>query len=95
MQSLARHPLQSALPASRPLRLTGFSIGPMTTTSRKAQWARARAASLWEQARQVDASVRGDWRSRQRARAGADRLRREAAKFEAMAARWAPELPED
>jgi len=71
--------------------LTGFSIGPMTTTSRKAQWARKRAASLWDQAWRVDAAASGDWRSKRRSTAGADRLRREAAKFEAMAARWEPE----
>lgn len=92
--SLARHSLQPALAASRSVRLTGFNIGPMTTTGRKAHWARKRAASLWEQARQVDASASGDWRSRARSRVGADRLRREAARFEAMAARWDPELQE-
>ena len=70
------------------MRLTGFSIIAMTKQRRKAQWARAQAGSLWEQARQVDAAASGDWRSRRRCRAGADRLRREAAKFEAMAARW-------
>lgn len=53
----------------------------------KARWARARAASLWQQADDLDRNHSGDWRARATRRRGADRLRAEAARFEGIANR--------
>lgn len=54
----------------------------------KARWARARAASLWQQADTLDMDRGGDWRSRAQRSMGAARLRAEAARFDRMANRW-------
>jgi len=56
----------------------------------KARWARARAASLWQQADDLDMNHSGDWRARATRRRGADRLRTETAKFDGIAARLLP-----
>jgi len=56
----------------------------------KARWARARAASLWQQADDLDRNHRGDWRARATRRRGADRLRAEAARFDGIARRFDP-----
>jgi len=53
----------------------------------KARWARARAASLWQQADDLDSNHGGDWRARAQRSKGADRLRREAARFDGIANR--------
>jgi len=53
----------------------------------KARWARARAASLWQQADDLDRNHSGDWRARATRRRGADRLRVEVARFEGIANR--------
>jgi len=53
----------------------------------KARWARAKAASLWQQADKLDRNHSGDWRARATRRRGADRLRAEAARFEGIATR--------
>lgn len=57
----------------------------------KARWARARAASLWQQADDLERNHSGDWRARATRRRGADRLRAEAALFDGIAARLATE----
>jgi hypothetical protein len=51
----------------------------------KARWARARAASLWQQADALDIDLSGDWRARVRRGRGAARLRTDAAKFDSIA----------
>jgi len=51
----------------------------------KARWARARAASLWQRADDLDSIRSGDWRARTSRRRGADRLRVEAARFDGIA----------
>jgi len=56
----------------------------------KARWARARAASLWQQANDLDMNHSGDWRARAGRRRGADRLRVEAARFDGIANRLQP-----
>lgn len=56
----------------------------------KARWSRARAASLWQQADDLDRNHSGDWRARATRRRGADRLRTEAAKFDGIAERLLP-----
>lgn len=56
----------------------------------KARWARARAASLWQQADDLDSIRGGDWRARASRRRGADRLRAEAARFDGIANRLQP-----
>lgn len=56
----------------------------------KARWARAQAASLWQQADELDRERSGDWRARARLRAAADRLRTEAARFDNVASRLEP-----
>jgi hypothetical protein len=56
----------------------------------KARWARARAASLWQQADDLDSIRSGDWRARASRRRGADRLRVEAARFDGIANRLQP-----
>lgn len=56
----------------------------------KARWARARAASLWQQADDLDSNHSGDWRARASRRRGADRLRVEAARFDGIANRLHP-----
>jgi len=56
----------------------------------KARWARARAASLWQQADALDLQRGGDWRARASRRTTADRLRTEAARFDAIANRLQP-----
>ncbi|WP_141056959.1 hypothetical protein [Stenotrophomonas rhizophila] len=56
----------------------------------KARWARARAASLWQQADALDLQRGGDWRARASRRAAADRLRTEAARFDRIANRLQP-----
>lgn len=53
----------------------------------KARWARARAASLWQQADDLDRNLSGDWRARATRRRGADLLRAEAARFDGIANR--------
>jgi hypothetical protein len=60
----------------------------------KARWARARAASLWQQADDLDRNHSGDWRARATRRRGADRLRTEAARFDRIATRLNPR-PDD
>ncbi|MDX5515828.1 hypothetical protein [Stenotrophomonas sp. RG-453] len=59
-------------------------------TDGKARWARAKAASLWQQADALDLERGGDWRARATGRRGADRLRAEAARFEGIANRLQP-----
>jgi hypothetical protein len=56
----------------------------------KARWARARAASLWQRADALDLQRGGDWRARASRRTTADRLRTEAARFDAIANRLHP-----
>lgn len=56
----------------------------------KARWARARAASLWQQADDLDGIRSGDWRAKATRRRGADRLRAEAARFDGIANRLDP-----
>jgi hypothetical protein len=53
----------------------------------KARWARARAASLWQQADALDLDRSGDWRDRAQRSRGAERLRAEAANFGRIANR--------
>jgi len=61
-------------------------ISAMTkATDGKARWARAKAASLWQQADALDLDRGGDWRARATRRRGADRLRAEAARFDGIA----------
>lgn len=60
----------------------------------KVRWARARAASLWQQADALDTDRSGDWRARAQRGRGAARLRAEAARFDNIANRLAP-VPED
>lgn len=59
-------------------------------TDGKARWARAKAASLWQQADHLDSNHSGDWRARATRRRGADRLRAEAARFDGIANRLQP-----
>ena len=56
----------------------------------KARWARARAASLWQQADDLDRNHSGDWRARAQRGRGAARLRKDAARFEGIANRLDP-----
>ncbi|OWQ54776.1 hypothetical protein CEE60_07195 [Stenotrophomonas maltophilia] len=56
----------------------------------KARWARARAASLWQQADDLDRNHSGDWRARASRRRGAARLRAEASRFDGIANRLQP-----
>lgn len=56
----------------------------------KARWARARSASLEEQARLLERETDGGWEARARRRRSADRLRSEAAKMRQIAARYDP-----
>lgn len=56
----------------------------------KARWARARAASLWQQADDLDSIRSGDWRERATRRRGAALLRAEAARFDSIAIRAHP-----
>lgn len=56
----------------------------------KARWARARSASLEEEARLLQDDSSGDWNARARRRRSADRLRSEAAKLRQVAARHDP-----
>jgi len=56
----------------------------------KARWARSRAASLWQQADDLDRNHSGDWRARASRRRSADRLRVEAARFDGIANRLQP-----
>ncbi|MFK3845725.1 hypothetical protein [Stenotrophomonas sp. NPDC078853] len=56
----------------------------------KARWARARAASLWQQADDLDRESGGDWRTRARRRRGAASLRAEAGRLERIANRIDP-----
>jgi len=53
----------------------------------KARWARAKAASLWQQADALDLERSGDWRARATRSRGADRLRTEAVRFDGIANR--------
>lgn len=62
----------------------------MAINLHKAKWARSKSAALYLQAVEVERRTEGDWRQRERARNGAAILRKEAARFEAMAARWEP-----
>jgi len=59
-------------------------------TDSKARWARAKAASLWQQADALDLERGGGWRVRATRRRGADRLRAEAARFDGIARRFDP-----
>lgn len=61
----------------------------------KAHWARAKAASLWLQADDLDRNHSGDWRARATRRRGAARLRTAACRFESIAVRLDPELAEE
>lgn len=56
----------------------------------KARWARARAASLWQQADNLDRNHSGDWRARATRRRGADLLRAEASRFDGIVNRLRP-----
>lgn len=56
----------------------------------KARWARARSASLEEQARLLERETDGGWEARVRRRRSADRLRTEAARMRQIAARFDP-----
>lgn len=49
--------------------------------------ARLMAASLWEQADDLESNHSGDWRARATRRRGADRLRAEASRFDRIANR--------
>lgn len=60
------------------------------TNAGKARWARSRAASLWQQATELDLDRTGSWEDRARRRRAADRLRTEAARFEFIGRRLAP-----
>lgn len=53
----------------------------------KARWARAKAASLWQQADDLDRNHGADWRAKATRRRGADRLRAEAVRFDRIANR--------
>jgi len=57
----------------------------------KARWARAKAAGLMQQARQLDQVQGGDWRARARRRRAVDGLRQEAMRFERLAMTYYPE----
>ena len=57
----------------------------------KARWAARRAEALEQEARALTADRSGDWRARRKREEGASVLRREAARFMAMAARWMPD----
>ncbi len=54
----------------------------------KSAWARAKAAELDGQARQLEQSSAGDWRRRARTRAAASRLRLQAGAFLVRAVRF-------
>ena len=54
----------------------------------KARWARARAASLWQQADALDLDRRGDWRARAQRETAASKLRKEAVRFDGIASRY-------
>jgi hypothetical protein len=58
------------------------TIGMDQKSIGKTRWARARAASLWQQADDLDNNRGGDWRARATRRRGADRSRTEAARLE-------------
>jgi len=60
------------------------------TVEEKARWARAKAASLWQQADALDLKRGGDWRDRARRWRVADQLRAEAARFDGIANRLQP-----
>lgn len=57
----------------------------------KARWAARRAEALEQEARALVGDRSGDWRAMRKREEGASVLRRDAARFRAMAARWAPE----
>lgn len=62
---------------------------PMTREhAGKARWARGKAEDLHRQARELEQDRSGDWQAMARRRLGAARLRREADRFDSMAARW-------
>lgn len=76
------------------MRLTPAKLQAMNTSTleqvwhpTKAAWARARAAELDGQARQLEQSSAGNWRQRARTRAAASRLRLRAGDYLAKAAR--------
>lgn len=56
----------------------------------KARWARGKAASLYQQARELEQDRGGDWRARARRKAGAARLRSEATRYDRIASRFEP-----
>ncbi|PKH76059.1 hypothetical protein CXF96_01590 [Stenotrophomonas sp. Betaine-02u-21] len=60
------------------------------TNISKARWARARSASLEEQAKLLEREKDGGWEARARRRRSADRLRTEAATMRQIAARFDP-----
>jgi hypothetical protein len=71
------------------MRRPAFTIDTMTKAEiGKARWARARAASLWQQADALDLDRSGDWRVRAQRGRGAARLRAEAARFDRTASRF-------
>lgn len=84
MTELQSAPVGAGAPgATRPIHyghMTKEDIG-------KARWARARAASLWQQADALDMDCSGDWRARAQRSRGASRLRVEAARFDSIASR--------
>ncbi|GAB3046917.1 hypothetical protein [Stenotrophomonas tumulicola] len=57
----------------------------------KARCARAKAAGLMQEARELDQAQGGDWRARARRRRGADRLRADAMRFERLAVSYDPD----
>jgi aminoglycoside phosphotransferase len=54
----------------------------------KARWARAKAEDLHRQAWELEQDRSGGWQAMARRRRGTARLRREADRFDLMAARW-------
>lgn len=54
----------------------------------KARWARGKAEDLHRQARELEQDRSGDWQAMARRRREVARLRREANRFDSMAARW-------
>ncbi len=80
---------------SQPMRLTPAKLQAMSTSTKKqvwhptkAAWARARAAELDGQARQLEQSSAGNWRQRARLRAASSRLRLKAGDYLAKAVRF-------
>lgn len=77
------------------MRLTPAKLQAMNTSTKKqvwhptkAAWARARAAELDGQARQLEQSTTGNWRQRARLRATSARLRMRAGDYLAKAVKF-------